>query len=83
MASGKGIQIKENIIQKERKKDYKVTRSFQWSSRYFCDSGIIGTQEFVKAGFQRFKHYFSTDKDRSPIRASGLTGMYSLKRLTE
>ncbi len=85
MDSGKGVQIKENIIQKERKKDYKVTRKDRFSgrTRYFCDSGIIGTKDFVRAGFQRFKHYFSTDKDRSPIRVSGLSGMYALKRLKE
>ncbi len=85
MDLGKGIQIKEKIAQKERKKDYKVTRTDRFSgrTRYFCDSGIIGTKKFVSAGFQRFKHYFKTDKDRSPISVSGLTGVYSLKRLTE
>lgn len=33
---------------------------------------LIGTKEFVKAGFDRFKHYFSTDIDRTPISVSGL-----------
>ncbi len=81
----KGRQIKENIVQKERDKDYKVTRTdrFKGRTRYFCDSGIIGTREFVRAGFQHFKHYFSTAKDRSPIRVSGFDRIYALKRLTE
>ncbi len=83
--TGKGVQIKEDVVETERKKDYKITRTdrFRHRTRYFCDSGIIGTREFVRANFQRFKHYFSTDIDRSPIRVSGLTGIYSLKRLTE
>ncbi len=82
---GKGKQISTDVLEKERKKDFKITRAdrFKHRTRFFCDSGIIGTREFVKANFQRFKHYFSTENDRSPTRVTGLIGIYSLKRLTE
>ncbi len=85
IGSGKGVQIKEKVVEIERKNDYKITRTdrFKHRTRHFCDSGIIGTKEFIKTHFEKFKHYFNTDKERIPTRIAGLTDIYSLKRLTE
>jgi len=52
-------------------------------SRYFSDSAVLGTREFVSACYQRFKEYFSCRRDKRPIPISGLSGIYSLKRLSE
>lgn len=81
----KGAAVDEEILEKERKKDFKLTRRerFKYRTRYFSDSGIIGTKEFVGATYQRFKHFFQSRDDRKPNHIKGLKGFYSLKRLTE
>jgi REP element-mobilizing transposase RayT len=82
---GKGAKISEGTLKKEQDKDFELSRvdRFKYRSRYFCDSGIIGTKEFVHYNFQLLQHCFSTKKDRVPVKITGLKGIYSLKRLTE
>ena len=51
-------------------------------TRYFTDSGIIGSKEFVSSLWQKLK----SDEDnpnKSPTRIAGLESLYSLKRLSE
>ena len=80
-----GCQIAEKTVEKERKKDYKINRvdRFKYRTRYFSDSGIIGTKEFVTQNYQRFKHHFQSKNDKIPKLISGLDGVYSLKRLSK
>jgi hypothetical protein len=52
-------------------------------TRYFTDSGIIGTKEFVSSNYQRFKDLFMSKREKVPKPVTGLDGVYSLKRLTE
>jgi hypothetical protein len=52
-------------------------------TRYFTDSGIIGSKEFVGTIYQRFKHLFFSKHEKKPKPIKGLGGMYSLKRLSE
>ena len=55
---------------------------FRARSRYFTDSGIIGSKIFVNRLWQQLK----TDDDnphRVPIRITGLDDLFSLKRLSE
>ncbi len=56
----KGAAMDKKIVEKERKKDFKLTRTerFKYRTRYFSDSGIIGSREFVDKTFQKFKHFF-------------------------
>ncbi len=77
--------INRRILEKERKKDFKITRldRFLFKTRYFTDSGIIGTKEFVDIHYQYFKDYFQAKKDKIPQAVSGLNGVFSLKRLSE
>ncbi|SPD75637.1 conserved hypothetical protein [uncultured Desulfobacterium sp.] len=56
---------------------------FRYRSRYFTDSGIIGTKAFVTRHYQAFKHLFSSKHEKRPKTIRGLDGIYSLKRLTE
>jgi hypothetical protein len=52
-------------------------------TRYFTDSGIIGSEEFVSVNYQRFKHLFYSKHEKNPKPIKGLAGVYSLKRLSE
>ena len=85
MNSGKVVQIDKKVLVKERKRNFKISRMdrFKQRIRYFTDSGIVGSKEFVRENFLRFKHLFQTKNDRLPKRVSGLDGIYSLKRLAD
>ena len=52
-------------------------------TRYFTDSGIIGSKEFVSTNYQRFKGVFMSKREKIPKPVFGLDGVYSLKRLAE
>ena len=77
--------INDKVVAKERKKDFEISRisRFRYRTRYFTDSGIIGSKEFVSENYQRFKHLFHSKHEKKPKPVKGLTGVYSLKRLSE
>ena len=52
--------IDDKVVAKERRKDFEISRidRFRYRTRYFTDSGIIGSKEFVAENYQRFKHLF-------------------------
>ena len=77
--------IDEKIVAKEQKKNFEISRKdrFLYRTRYFTDSGVIGTKEFVSANYQRFKGIFMSKREKIPKAVAGLDGIYSLKRLTE
>jgi len=56
---------------------------FRYRTRYFTDSGIIGTKEFVSRVYQDFKGHFTSRHEKRPKPVQGLDGRYSLKRLSE
>ncbi len=60
-----------------------VSRRFISRTRYFTDSAVIGTKDFISACYQRFRDYFTCRREKRPIPISGLYGIYSLKRLSE
>jgi putative transposase len=78
-------QIDAKVVAKERKKEYEISRisRFRYRTRYFTDSGIIGSKEFVAEKYQRFRHLFHSKHEKKPKPIKGLDGMYSLKRLSE
>jgi putative transposase len=78
-----GARIAPEIAEKERCKGYQISRKerFLYRSRYFTDSAVIGTRDFVQESFQRFRNALNITKDRQPKRITGLDKMYSLKRL--
>ena len=77
--------IGDKVIAKERKKEFEISRinRFRYRTRYFTDSGIIGSKEFVSTHYQRFKHLFYSKDDKKPRSIKGLEELYSLKRLSE
>ena len=74
-----------DIIENERQKNFEISRldRFMYRTRYFSDSGIIGTKEFVSEKYQRFKDVFMSKREKVPKSIAGLDGIYSLKRLSE
>ena len=70
---------------KERDRDFEVggVDRFLYRTRYFTDSGIIGSKAFVDRIYQDFKDYFSSKHVKKPKVIHGLEGVYSLKRLSE
>jgi len=82
---GKTKVIGDRILKKERNREFELSRNdrFRYRTRYFTDSGIIGSKEFVSENYQRFKHLFYSKNEKKPKPIKGLDGMYSLKRLSE
>jgi len=79
-----GRKIKKEVFDKEKHKGFKITASERllYRSRYFTDSGIIGSKAFVRANYIQFKHFFQAKNEKKPKRVSGFSGMHSLKRLS-
>jgi len=77
--------IDQRIVERERRRQYRVGRAerFLHRSRYFTDSGIIGSKEFVGEVFDRVKHLLGSRGRRRFKPVSGLSGVYSMKRLQE
>ncbi len=77
--------IDNSVLGKERKNDFELkrVRRFRYRTRYFTDSGIIGTKEFVSGNYSRFKDLFMSKRDKMPKPVAGLDGVFSLKRLVE
>jgi len=77
--------IDQKVFQEEQEKDFEITRYHRFCNRtrYFTDSGIIGTKEFVSTNYNRFKHLFKPKHKKKPKPIKGLEGMFSLKRLSE
>jgi len=82
---GKVKVIKNKVLEKERNRGFELSRTdrFRYRTRYFTDSGIIGSKEFVAENYQRFKHLFYSKHEKKPRPIKGLEGVYSLKRLSE
>jgi len=66
--AAKGDQIQEKTLNKERKREFKLSKinRFTHRTRYFTDSGIIGTKESISKNYQRFKHIFQSTKKKYP-----------------
>jgi REP element-mobilizing transposase RayT len=77
--------IEDKVLERERSRGFDLSKSdrFRYRTRYFTDSGIIGSKEFVSANYQRFKHLFYSKHEKKPKPVKGLSGVYSLKRLSE
>ena len=77
--------IDDKIVAKERAKEFEISRisRFRYRTRYFTDSGIIGSKEFVAENYRRFKNLFNSRHEKKPKLIKGLSEVYSLKRLAE
>jgi putative transposase len=77
--------IEDRVFEKERSREFELSKSdcFRYRTRYFTDSGIIGSKKFVSKTYMLFKHLFHSKNEKKAKPVKGLPGMYSLKRLSE
>lgn len=83
---GQGLEVRgQKRLKDKRVEDYEINTidRFRYRTRYFTDSGIIGSKAFVDRIYQQFKDNFTSKHEKRPKRIKGLDGMYSLKRLSE
>jgi len=73
------------ISGREKERDFKTGAidRFRHRTRYFTDSGIIGTKAFVMRIYREFEPLFSSKHEKRPKAVTGLDGVFSLKRLSE
>ncbi len=76
--------IGKRLLKKERASDYEISKTDRFinKTRYFTDSGVIGSKAFVSENYRRFKHLFQSTNEKKPKPVKGIEGMYSLKRLS-
>jgi hypothetical protein len=84
-STGQGKVIGDRILKKERTRNFELSRNdrFRYRTRYFTDSGVIGSKEFVSNTYVRFNHVFQSKNEKRPKPVKGLSGIYSLKQLSE
>jgi REP element-mobilizing transposase RayT len=72
-------------FERERKRDFEVGKvdRFLLRTRYFTDSGIIGSKAYVSNLYLAFKDHYAAKREKIPKQIKGLEGVYSLKRLAE
>lgn len=77
--------IDEKVLEAERANEFHIGRvqKFRYRTRYFTDSGIIGTKSFVAENYQRFKQLFQSKHEKEPKPVTGIDGLFSLKHLSE
>ena len=73
-----------DVVGKEKERGFELgaVDRFRYRSRYFTDSGIIGTKVFVARLYKEFSHHFASRHEKRPKVIQGLDGVYSL-RLSE
>jgi REP element-mobilizing transposase RayT len=81
----KYVYEKAGLVKDQEQKGYDLNAidRFKYRTRYFSDSGIIGSKDFVSRIYQEFKSYFGSHREKEPRTIRGLEGVYSLKRLSE
>jgi hypothetical protein len=79
-STGQAKVIGDKILEKERKWKFELSRNdrLRYRTRYFTDSGVIGTKEFVSKTYMRFKHHFNSKNEKKPKPVKGLSGVYPL-----
>lgn len=65
-STGQAGVIDNDKVEHERKNNFKFNRMhrFRYRARYFTDSGIIDTKEFVSNNYRRFKDLFMSNNGR-------------------
>jgi REP element-mobilizing transposase RayT len=85
LPSDKGARIAPAISDAEERVGFQVggLNRFLLRTRYFTDSGVIGTKEFVERCSRLFQGHFACRHEKKPRTIPGLAGVYSLKRLAD
>jgi hypothetical protein len=85
LAGTQGVRLDPKLVDTEAQKGFTLTPvdRLLYRTRYFTDSGVIGTKAFVLRCAQLFAHHFSSRHAKRPRPIAGLPGIYALKRLSE
>ena len=75
------IDCGEGKSQEKETLDITIVDRFSYRTRYFADSGIIGSKQFVRRFYGDFKDHFVSKHEKKLKPVGGLGGIYSLKRL--
>jgi hypothetical protein len=77
------VRLDAKLLDTEAKKGFTLTPvdRLLYRTRYFTDSGVIGTKAFVSRCSQLFESHFSSRHAKRPRPIAGLPGVYALKRL--
>ncbi len=84
LPTDKGGRIDGKVAAKEEARNYtkpSVDR-FMSRSRYFTDSVIIGSRDFVRTHWRRWCSE-EDNPEKNPVAVRGLVEVYSLRRLSE
>jgi len=68
--------IDDKVVAEERKKEFELSkiRRFRYRTRYFTDSGIIGSKEFVTITTRDLNIYFFQSMRRNPNQSKAWMG---------
>ncbi len=79
------MPLAPQLVDQEAQKGFVLTPvdRLLYRTRYFTDSGVIGTKAFVSRCSQLFESHFSSRRAKRPQPIAGLPGVYALKRLSE
>jgi putative transposase len=85
ISAGKGAAARSAGVEQKKREGFagSARDRFRSRTRYFTDSGIIGSKDFVARHYLKFKGHFSSHHEKRPRAVAGLEGVYSLKRLSE
>jgi putative transposase len=81
----KGAPLDPQLVDQEAKKGFVLppVDRLLYRTRYFTDSGVIGTKAFVSRCSTLFETHFSSRHTKRPRPIAGLPGVYALKRLAD
>ena len=81
IAVSNGYKIDKEKLEKERSKNYKITirERMIYRTRYFSEGVFIGSKDFVKRHFSRFREKLKIEKDRNPVKIKGFENIFSLR----
>ena len=82
-AATQGVRMDTKLVDREAQKRFALTPvdRLLYRTRYFTDSGVIGTKAFVARCSTLFESHFTSRHAKHPRPIAGLPGMYALKRL--
>ena len=84
LPTDKGASIDGQIVEQEQSRRFNrpPVERFLSRSRYFTDSVIIGSRDFVRTHWRRWCCEYD-NPDKNPVAVRGLEGVFSLRRLSE
>ncbi len=73
--------IPQEVLTKERKKGYRLTRRdvFRYRIRYFTEGLIVGSRNFVRETAEKIREVLGLKRERRPRKVGLVKGLYSFR----